>query len=56
MRLIRITSLMLLLAPLGGCGLLAAPCRVGSAVLKILPYVGHTAATPTDACVQAIDP
>ncbi|MCW3474024.1 DUF6726 family protein [Limobrevibacterium gyesilva] len=41
---------------LSGCGLAAAPCRVGSAVLKIFPYVGHTAAAPTDACADAIDP
>jgi hypothetical protein len=41
---------------LSGCGLLAAPCRVGSAVIKIVPVVGHAAATPTDACAGAIDP
>jgi hypothetical protein len=41
---------------LTGCGLAAAPCRVGSAALKIVPLVGHAAATPTDACADAIDP
>ncbi len=41
---------------LGGCGLVAAPCRIGSAVIKIVPVVGHAAATPTDACASAIDP
>ncbi len=41
---------------LSGCGLVAAPCRVGSAVIKIVPVVGHAAATPTDACAGAIDP
>lgn len=41
---------------LTGCGLAAAPCRVGSAALKIVPVVGHAAATPTDACAGAIDP
>lgn len=41
---------------LGGCGLVAAPCRVSSAALKIVPLVGHAAATPTDACANAIDP
>jgi hypothetical protein len=41
---------------LSGCGLVAAPCRVGSAALKIVPVVGHAAATPTDACAEAIDP
>jgi hypothetical protein len=44
------------LAGLAGCGAAAAPCRVGSAVLKVVPFVGHAAATPTDACADAIDP
>jgi hypothetical protein len=29
---------------------------VTSAVLDMVPVVGHAAATPTDACAQAIDP
>jgi hypothetical protein len=41
---------------LAGCGLAAAPCRVGSAALKIVPVVGHVAAAPTDACAGVIDP
>ncbi len=41
---------------LSGCGLVAAPCRVASAVIKIVPVVGHAAATPTDACAEIIDP
>ena len=41
---------------IGGCGLFAAPCRVGSAALKIVPLVGHAAAAPTDACGDVIDP
>jgi hypothetical protein len=47
---------LVLLLGLSGCGLVAAPCRVGSAVIKIVPVVGHAAATPTDACANAIDP
>lgn len=39
-----------------GCGLAAAPCRVASAGLKIVPLVGHVAAAPTDACANVIDP
>jgi hypothetical protein len=39
-----------------GCGLAAAPCRVASAGLKIVPIVGHVAAAPTDACAEVIDP
>jgi hypothetical protein len=41
---------------LSGCGLAAAPCRVASAGLKIVPVVGHVAAAPTDACANVIDP
>ena len=41
---------------LTGCGVLAAPCRVGSAVIKMVPVVGHAAALPTDACAAIIDP
>jgi hypothetical protein len=52
---IRVAAL-LLLPLLAGCGLAAAPCRITSAVIDIVPVVGHTAATPTDACANAIDP
>jgi hypothetical protein len=45
-----------LCAELAGCGLAAAPCRIASAGLKIVPVVGHVAAAPTDACAGAIDP
>jgi hypothetical protein len=45
-----------LLSALAGCGVVAAPCRVGSAALDIVPFVGHVAATPTDACAGTIDP
>ena len=47
---------MALVLALGGCGLFAAPCRVASAGLKIVPLVGHVAAAPTDACGNIIDP
>lgn len=47
---------MMLALTLGGCGLFAAPCRVASAGLKIVPLVGHVAAAPTDACGNVIDP
>ncbi|HVJ52769.1 MAG TPA: DUF6726 family protein [Aliidongia sp.] len=49
-------ALLALLLTLGGCGAVAAPCRVGSAALDIIPLVGHLAAAPTDACADAIDP
>ena len=52
----RILPLLLALLPLTGCGLVAAPCRITSAALDIVPVVGHAAATPTNACASAIDP
>ncbi len=41
---------------LNGCGVLAAPCRLASAAIKIVPVVGHVAALPTDGCAAIIDP
>jgi hypothetical protein len=49
-------ALLAAILPLTGCGLVAAPCRVGSAAIKIVPIVGHPAAAPTDACANVIDP
>ncbi len=49
-------ALLLTALALSGCGLVAAPCRVGSAALKIVPLVGHLAAAPTDGCAAVIDP
>ena len=43
------------IACLSGCGVVAAPCRVASAGLKMVPLVGHVAAAPTDACADIID-
>lgn len=45
----------LLLSPMAGCGVMAAPCRVASAALKMVPLVGHVAALPTDGCAAVID-
>jgi len=41
--------------PLLGCGVVAAPCRVGSAALKVFPVLGDVAEAPTDACADTID-
>lgn len=57
-RFIRVAAWLTLgaaLLPLGGCGVAALPCRLASATLKIVPVVGHAAATPFDACSSAID-
>lgn len=42
-------------AALSGCGAAAAPCRVASAGLHIIPVIGGLAAAPTDACAEVID-
>ncbi len=53
---LRATILLMATLALAGCGAAAAPCRVASAGLKILPAIGHTLAEPTDSCASAIDP
>jgi hypothetical protein len=55
-RLRLLVVLPLLVATLGGCGVLAAPCRIASAVIKMVPVIGHPAAVPTDTCAAVIDP
>ena len=52
---VRLVILMLCGLPMTGCGLVALPCRAGSAVLKVVPVVGKVAAAPTDACANVID-
>ena len=56
MNMSRMITLGLVALLLAGCGAAAAPCRVASAGLKIVPLVGHLAAAPTDACANVIDP
>lgn len=55
MRSLVYAALAVVCIALGGCGLAAAPCRVASAGLKVVPVVGHVAAAPTDACAAVID-
>lgn len=52
----RTVLLLVALCALSGCGLFAAPCRIASAGLKIVPVVGQVAAAPTDGCANVIDP
>jgi hypothetical protein len=52
----RVLFAILICATVSGCGLAAAPCRVASAAIKIVPVIGHPAAAPTDACAAVIDP
>ena len=55
MKFILALAALALLASLSACGVLAAPCRVASAAIKMVPVVGHVAALPTDACAAVID-
>ncbi len=52
----RLTLVAIACLGLAGCGVVAAPCRVSSGVLKAVPVAGHVAAAPTDACADVIDP
>ena len=56
MTLARTALLLTTQCTLSGCGLFAAPCRIASAGLKIVPLVGQVAAAPTDGCANVIDP
>jgi hypothetical protein len=40
---------------LTGCGVVALPFRMTSAVVKIVPVAGHVAAVPLDAAADGID-
>lgn len=54
--MLRLIGVVAILSSVGGCGVLAAPCRVTSAAFKMVPLIGHAAAIPTDACAAVIDP
>ena len=56
LRIVKLGAALALVASLAGCGVAAAPCRVASAGLTIVPLVGHLAAGPPDACADVIDP
>ena len=40
---------------LGGCAVVAAPCRITGAVVKIIPVVGDPIGEVFDSCGDAID-
>ena len=52
----RFWLLLAMTVSLAGCGVVAAPCRISSGVIKAVPLVGDVAAAPTDACANVIDP
>ena len=54
----RLLGTMLLLAAttsLAGCGVVAAPVRVTSAAVKIVPVAGDVVAAPLDVTADVID-
>lgn len=51
----RLFAILPFVVSVSGCGVLAMPCRVASAGLKMIPGVGHVLAAPTDACAGVID-
>lgn len=52
---VKIALVGLLALAVTSCGVLAAPCRLASAGLKVVPLVGHAMAIPTDVCAAIID-
>jgi hypothetical protein len=54
--MMRVLALLTVALALSGCGVVALPCRVSSAAIKVVPLIGHPVATPFDTCAQAIDP
>ena len=46
---------MSLAASLAGCGVVAAPVRVTSGVVKAVPVAGHVVAAPLDVTADTID-
>jgi hypothetical protein len=54
----RLLGVMLILAAaasLAGCGVVAAPVRVTSAAVKVVPVAGHVVAAPLDVTADVID-
>jgi hypothetical protein len=57
-RLGRLLGVMLVLAAgagLAGCGVVAAPVRVTSAAVKVVPVAGDVVAAPLDVTADTID-
>ena len=54
-RLLGVVLLLGVAAGLGGCGVVAAPFRVTSGVVKAVPVAGHVVAAPLDVTADTID-
>jgi hypothetical protein len=55
MNIFKLFLMLGVVTPLASCGVLAAPCRIASAAIKMVPVVGGVAALPTDGCAAIID-
>jgi hypothetical protein len=55
LRLGRLALAVAVISQFSSCAVVALPCRLASATLKVIPVVGHPAAAPFDACASAID-
>ena len=55
LRLLRAMLILAATASLAGCGLVAAPVRVTSAVVKVVPVAGDVVAAPLDVTADVID-
>ena len=52
---VRAALMLVTAAALAGCGVVAAPFRVTSAAVKIVPVAGDVVAAPLDVTADAID-
>ena len=55
LRLMRVMLILAVAAGLAGCGIVAAPVRVTSAAVKIVPVAGDVVAAPLDVTADVID-
>jgi len=53
--LLRAILILVTAAGLAGCGVVAAPVRVTSAAVKVVPVAGDVVAAPLDVTADAID-
>jgi hypothetical protein len=53
--LLRVILALLMTASLAGCGVVAAPVRVTSAAVKVVPVAGNVVAAPLDVTADVID-
>ncbi len=54
-RCLRALLILAIAAGLAGCGVVAAPVRVTSAAVKVVPVAGDVVAAPLDVTADAID-